>query len=567
MKPMPEIARLITLILALLCLPALALAAPAKVAIIPFQINAQKDYEFLKKGIAEMLASRLSQADKVVIIDSASTAQAVEGAKSLSGDSLALKVGNTLEADYTIYGSVTLLGESVSIDAKMLDVTGKRAPLTFFKQTQGMGTVIPQINLLANDINAKVFGRETAAPPGPVVAPAPAAPAQQPVPDIHAHPEKLLQDDQSVAPEKKTETSAANPLNPAFAPAPSDQKATSDFWKSRNFKYLINGIDVGDVNNDGLLETVVITPDELHIYQFAQKRMRLIKTIDTGRFIFNVGVDVGDINGNGTPEIFVSSLNSQRNMLNSQVIEFDGNTYQQIVKKARWYFRIQPQADTGLILLGQRQRTAGADPLSSPVVELEWKGAEYIQSRKVLSPGKTNLLGVAYGDIRNKKTQSLIGFTEDDRLRLFDRKGNELWTSSNYFGGSPVSFLLPQDNPGGLERSFYLPTRSRIVDLDGDQKYEVLVPQNIDSTNRKLAEQRFFKNAIITALAWDGLGMVEVWHTRKISGRVQDLTLADFDNDGQKELLAAIVMKEGAIIGTKSQSTLIAYDLSTDKQK
>jgi hypothetical protein len=326
-------------------------------------------------------------------------------------------------------------------------------------------------------------------------------------------------------------------------------------------------MDVGDVNNDGMLETILVTPDEIHIYQFAHGRRRLIKKLDAGSFIYNVGVDVADINGNGTPEIFVSSLNNRRNMLNSQVIEFDGRNYTPIVKKARWYFRVQQLNDGRRMLLGQGQRTGGADPLTSPVFELVWKGAEYIADRQVLPGGKANLLGIALGDIRNDKTQTVLGFTEDDRLRLFKPGGNEIWTSSEYYGGSPVSFLLPPDNPGGMERPFFLPTRTRSLDLDGDQKMEVVIPQNIDTSQRKLAGQRFYQNALICSLSWDGLGMTQLWRTKKISGRIQDLAVADFDNDGQAELLAAVITKEGAIIATTAQSTLIAYDLSTGIQK
>jgi hypothetical protein len=45
-----------------------------------------------------------------------------------------------------LYGSLTVFGDSVSIDAKMVNVTGNDEPFVFFTQTQGMGMVIPQIN-------------------------------------------------------------------------------------------------------------------------------------------------------------------------------------------------------------------------------------------------------------------------------------------------------------------------------------------------------------------------------------------------------------------------------------
>ena len=65
----------------------------------------------------------------------------------------ALLVGEKLQADYVLFGSLTVFGDSVSIDAKMADVSGQQPPLPFYAQTQGMGAVIPQINQFAANIN------------------------------------------------------------------------------------------------------------------------------------------------------------------------------------------------------------------------------------------------------------------------------------------------------------------------------------------------------------------------------------------------------------------------------
>ena len=54
---------------------------------------------------------------------------------------------------------------------------------------------------------------------------------------------------------------------------------TPTFWKSRSFKYLINGLTVGDVNGDGLKETVIITPHEVRIYRMENSRFFQIQRI------------------------------------------------------------------------------------------------------------------------------------------------------------------------------------------------------------------------------------------------------------------------------------------------
>jgi TolB-like protein len=551
-----------------------ALAA-VRVAVLPFQINADKDYTYLQKGIVDMLTSRLSWADKVEVIDPVSTANVLASIQGMHGDSLALMAGAKLKADFALFGSITLVGESVSIDAKMLDVTGTRPPLTFFEQTQGMDSVIPKINRLATDINTTVLGRPAPSVPTVAAAPAPTPAPASPLQDIHANPEKLIQNGHIIpeqgqggqAPLSPLAGGAAPPatagtLNPAFeSRLPNGGRgAQSQFWKSRNFRFLINGLDVGDVNHDGLAETVLAAPDQIYIYQFAQGRMREIAKIDTGSN-YNIGVDVGDINGNGTPEIYITSLNSRHSVLASQVLEFDGQAFKPILQETRWYFRVVRDPVRGSILLGQRQLSGGADPLSSPIFELTWQGPDIIAGARILPAGKANLLGVAYGDLRNDKSEAVAGFSAEDRLRLFAPNGEVIWSSDDYYGGSPVTFNLPSDNPGGIQRFFFLPTRTRTADLDGDGKNELLTAQNIDSSGRKLGQQRFYNSSRLMALVWDGLGMATAWQTHKISGRVQDFVAADFDNDGQTELLAAVITKEGRVVGMDAQSALIAYDL------
>ena len=52
------------------------------------------------------------------------------------------------------------------------------------------------------------------------------------------------------------------------------------------------------------------------------------------------------------------------------------------------------------------------------------------------------------------------------------------------------------------------------------------------------------------------------WKTRKISGFVRDYAVADFDNDGKLELVAAVIISEGAVVLIgEPKSTIIAYEL------
>ncbi len=538
--------------------PLVALAAPVKVAILPFQIHADKDYTFLQKGIVDMLSSRLAVPGKTEIIDPLTTSQAVESIKGFSGDNLALMAAAKLQADRVLHGSITLLGDSVSIDAKMLDATGTSPPFTFFKQTQGMNDVIAQINLLATEVNAQVFNRAPAA-----AAAAPSAPPAVDQNDVRTHPEKLLQQDQFVergaSPLESEEGGDASPLNPGFV-RPAGEGKGPVFWKSRNFAFVITGVAVGDVDNDGLQETVIVTPDTLQIVRFEQGRMQELKKIETARFTQNVGVDIADINGNGIAEIFVTALNSGRNQVRSTVYEFSKKDFVQIVETARWYFRVVHHPVRGKVLLGQRQ-AAGKEPFAEEIVELEWKQGEYQTAVRILPGRRFNVLGMTLGDVMNDKNETAVGMNDFDKLMLAELNGKEVWTSSDPYGGNPIHVNLMVDDKGSPANKAYLPTRIIMADLENDGKYEAIVARNDEVTGRKLANQRIYRNGQLTGLQWNGLGMSEIWHTRKVSGHIQDIALGDFDNDGKNEILCGMVLKEGVLIGTEEKSTLIAYEI------
>lgn len=62
-------------------------------------------------------------------------------------------------------------------------------------------------------------------------------------------------------------------------------------------------------------------------------------------------------------------------------------------------------------------------------------------------------------------------------------------------------------------------------------------------------------------MSWDGLGLALNWKTRKIHGYVSDFAIADFDNDGEEEIVTTVVMNKGASFVVKPKSAIISYDL------
>ncbi|PID39204.1 MAG: hypothetical protein CR984_07630 [Proteobacteria bacterium] len=538
-------------------------AAPYRVAILPFDMNAEKDLTFLQEGIMDMLGSRLAWPDKVEVINENETRAALMAADGFEGESRALLIGGKLQADYVLSGSLTVFGESVSIDANMLDVSGQQEPLPFFVQTRGMGEVIPQVNQFATNINATVFGRGVAVRSATTSVPAAQAQPAAPAHDPRMHPEKLLEggvQNETRVPVVEQPNQSPNPAFKVATRTVVNGRNAPTFWKSRNFKMLITGLDIADVNNDGQLDVIVVSAKQAAVYTMANGRMVKSAEISKTRNSTFISADAADINGNGIPEIYVNRLGPNRTSVNSFVMEFDGSGYKTLTDGQNWFYRVVRPNARGALLLGQRQRMNDESIFFGAIQEMSWQGGRIVPVAQLLKGRKANALGVVYGDIMQTGQNLIAAYSNWDRLRIYNAASKMIWEDGERSGGNAISFKLPKTDPG-QENSQFFPLRVRTVDIDRDGKTEILVARHEELAKSMLKNFRLFTKARIESMTWDGLGMVTQWSTQTFGGRASDFVVGDFDSDGKDELVIAVVTKEGAIIFTDSISNLIAFDL------
>lgn len=537
----------ITLLTLLIMTPDSVSAKSKRIVILPFNVNAEKDLSFLKNGIVAMLNSRLSWNDKVVVVSGEETAKAFANLKGPVNKNKIRDMGTKLDVDYVLYGSLTAFGNSMSIDIKFADVSGKTPTLSFFYQSQSMDEVIPGINRLAGEINERVFGRK------PVGRSLPDEKSRQRS-SIYTHPEQLLYE-KPVEPVKKPEIKEKE-ISPSILQK-ADKEMTG-FWKSSTIKMEIKGVALGDVDGDGKIETVAISSNRILVYRSDRGRFFKIKEISGKRNQRFIAVDVADIKRNGRAEIFVTCLNTNPGILDSFVLEWNGYDFRPVAQGENWYYRVHLHPELGAILLGQKR--GGGELFYSSVQELVWNGTGYVSQNKIQLPGNTSIFGFVRGDIINNGSTSVISLDDGDRLRIFTQSGEQQWKSEERYGGSENYMVFPTREDS--ERRMYLPQRLFITDLDKDGKNELVVVKNQASTGRLFMRYRRYSNGSFETLAWDGLGLTSVWRTRKISGYISDYCLGDIDNDGKLEIVGAVVTQRGSILkGFKS--AIIAYDVES----
>jgi len=552
----------IAITVAIIGMPVFAAAKIDKVAVIPFRINSEKDLSYLKDGISSMFESRLSWEGKVQVISREVAAAAAKDVKQPLNESNARSIGSKLKADYILFGNLTVFGNSVSIDAKMVDVSKARETLTFYNQSQGMNEVIPRVNMIADEINQKVFGRKTK-----VRSLQSSEVDQRDSSSAYAHPETVLR-------ESTRSTGSGSPFIYSGG-----EGESAGFRKTRNLKIEIRGLSIGDVDGDGTTETIFISPQKLHIYRFDQGGFVKIQEIPGQTQHRYIGVDVADIKKDGVDEIFVSCINDKTRDVQSFVVEWDGKEFKTTAKNQQWYYRILNHPMFGKILVGQKRVASSQggsysgswSPLAQNAFKIEWDDIKkaYVRKDKLKLPKGSNIFGLAIGDMKNERNDLMIGFNKDDNLRIFNHAGKEDWTSEEEYGGSE-NFLeydessVHQDDP--MKDRLFLPHRIFIADLNENGKNEVIVVKNHTVTGKLFSRYRRFSGAQVQALTWNGLGLAPLWHTRKVSGYFSDYQLDDVDDDGDPEIIISVVSRREATF-EEGKSAVIVYELDTLKRE
>ena len=536
-------------------------------AILPFSVSSAENIDYVQQGIWDMLASRLSLASKIEVINKDIVlANLKESAKKELTLADVYGLGKKMNVDFVVWGSITKIGNNVSIDGKLVDVGTYKSPVGIFVQSQGLDEIIPKINDFAQRISGHITGDGAA----PIAGLSAVAPAQEPSSPQTVREKEIIAGMRA----GKKGTLTAIPLNPEFINSP-QLLERKGFWMSQQFGTTFKGMDIGDVNGDGLNEIVVIDSSQVMIYQKKGATLTLLQQVPGKSYNNYLSVDVADINNNGVKEIIVTGMT--RNVLESFVLEWREGKFVPIATSLPWFLRVVHDSSDNNILLGQRM---GMDaPFDFPIQEITWDGKQYREDRKMKIPEGLSVYGLTLDTIENRGAEKVIAFDADDYLVIYDKTDKPLsrihvlggssemvWKSDEQFGGSNNAFN-PSVSTSFTENtaSYFVKPRIMTFDTNKDGKKELIVVKNNSATGRVFKNTTLFNSSEIYNLEWDGLGLTENWRTGKINGYVADYQFKDIDNDGQNEVVLALVLSVGVTIQEKS--VVAAYKLTGGGEK
>ena len=524
-----------------------------KIAILPFEVLAAKDLAYLKEGVRIMLASRLAAGAGVAVVDKARVDQALVGSAAPSPAQMQA-LGQRLGADYLLAGNLTAMG-GVSLDAKVYSVADGTAQ-NFFATAAKEDEVIGAVDHLAWDVAAKIFGATPpaamvqAAVPAGIAAPAAAVPYQS------EHPERVFAGQENGA-----------RYGNGVLVRPGGIGGRSGFVKSQNFRMGLRAMDVGDVDGDGKDELALADAHQVTVYRREQNRLIPMAPPITTLNLYRIhGVSMGDCNGNGKAELYISAAGTKNP--NSLAVEWDGKEFAPLFKEVRWYIRALPMPGQGMILAGQKAAVDG--PVMPGIYRLEGKGGAVQEQEQLAVPDSVNLFDFSVADLDGDGLAEVIAIDQHDRLRVMRPSGKLLWKSDEYYGGT-TRFIGGQEAMDIAGRSvalddlgrIYVPSRVVIADVNGDGLPDVVLNKNLSTSSRIFKNMKSYPSGEIHALTWNGIGLTELWRTRKIDGYIADYQLRPDPAGATAELSVGVVLRAGVgEILSDEESTVLTYQLA-----
>lgn len=483
-----------------------------RVAILPFQIHSQENLDYLREGIYDMLSSRIAAEGKIIVVERTAVEKAFYDERPMRLDeTVAKRIGMRVGADYIVLGSLTKIGDYISLDARLISITEEKPPLGAFTQHKGIEEMMLKIGEFAEDIGYKITGRRATAsrPAGP------------------GHP--------YLVPPKK-ELGRFDPAGLGFS-------------KSQTFPLEIKGLDIGDVDGDKKNELIMMDQHTLYIFSYDGEKLKLILKVEQGNEHNFLTLDVADVNRNGVAEIIVTSVAEDN--LRSFILEYEDGKFKKIAEDENWYFRVLDHPKEGPLLMGQRMSAEGTVvSRGAPIYRFVWKKNSFERGPKMDLPKEATIFGLTVADIRSQGTFDFVMLEDAERLNVISADRKISWRSKRLYGGTNNFYETSKTRDPGWsykERTVvpwrvFIPGRILAKDLDGDGIKEVIV--NANRRSSKLTDRnRTFDTAEIYSLIWQE-GMLDThWKTREINGYVPDFQVKDVDNDGNEELVVAVVQQ------------------------
>jgi len=410
-------------------------------------------------------------------------------ASRLSGEGLNM-VDSAAEADVIISGSYTMLGKMFSLDAFAKNASGKQLAAAY-EQGESIDALIPAVGKLSAKLKGDVARQYQQAP-----AAASAPPVQ--------------------APSAKTASADIVRSEPASG------------WISQRIAGAKSALATW-----GTSEILVADEEVLQLYRQGAK-LALVTEAKIPESQKVLGIDAIGPDIDGKVLVFVTTLDKEAPA--SRIYAVQNDTLTLVAQDLPYMFRtLAPYGEAKKLYAQQMGRS---DDYYGDVFEAAYVNGAVRLSNPIKMPRFGNIFN--FNMFRDQSGKSyLTVFNDSGYLIVYTDAGEELWRSSEKFGGTETYF---QRRDSENERVSGTPFRTRFIDqrITVTDKGEVIVPQNAGFF--VLGNQRSYSRYSMVSFAWNGSSLEELWRTKASQNYLADYA---YHPESRDLVLLEVTQKRG----------------------
>jgi len=152
---MRRVCLVVAVLLAWVGWPQLLTAQVQRIALFPFAIFSDEDLSALREPLMTMLSNSLKQQG----FQPVSAIEELEG-KPPTGDAQVRQIGGELGGSYALYGSLTKIGEQISLDARLVDVANIRATYPIYVTKIGLENLAGAVAELTREVGIRILQKK-----------------------------------------------------------------------------------------------------------------------------------------------------------------------------------------------------------------------------------------------------------------------------------------------------------------------------------------------------------------------------------------------------------------------
>jgi hypothetical protein len=353
---------------------------------------------------------------------------------------------------------------------------------------------------------------------------------------------------------------ADSPLNPNFVVSQENSVLEGSLWHSGYIPERLVGLAVGNMDeNRSNNEMVYATQRNVYVVRRSLEVMEQLAVFNLPPKVESLSVDLFDVDGDGREEVILSAQQNDGSA-SSYVLSYDGT--KNLAVKAdglKWYLRVVG-ARGAKFLAAQKSATTSNSVYTGKVVRASFQDGRILPGESVPLPHGVNLYNFNVGSLGGSEMIAVVRFPSE-QLRLYagPDDGDKIWESNEEYCGTvnSIKFLNYGDHNPQVE---FLPSRLIIDDIDGDGVNEIIAAKNSQSGLQVMKNLRTFNGGLIEAFKFTNLSLVRFFSSLNLlPGPAVDYQLADFDNNGQRDLVVAVIIEQGSGMMVNSRSIIVSY--------